>query len=175
MKTLLALLMLATPTLADHCRVRNNAVVIQSTGAVITPFAVPVATPVAVVSPYSYSYSGGSKVYSNDVRTQDSKLFEEFLEWRSKREAEASSNQVRTQELPQTLLAQHCASCHTPGHPKSKRDAIDHLDMSKPLTADQQKAASLSMLDGKMPKDRPIDDKLRGEIIRELLSTEAAK
>lgn len=166
MKTILALLMLATPTLADHCRKQN--VVIQSTGQVIVPFAVPVATPVAVVSPYAYQHSGGSKVYSNEVRTSDSKLFEEFLAWRSKREAEASSNQVRTQEIPQTLVQQNCVACHTPGNPKSKSLAIEALDMSTELTSDQKLSAIKALLLGSMPPGKTIDAQLRSDLAAEL-------
>lgn len=150
---------------ADHCRVRNNAVVIQSTGAVITPFAVPVATPVAVVSPYAYQHAGAAS-YGVQAQSADAKLFEEFLAWKKGRDA----NQVTAAVVPQTLLQQNCVKCHT-----SNADAKAHLDMSVEMTAEQKLAASRALLKGTMPKNKTIDDKTRGNLLGELLGVEEAK
>lgn len=153
MKTILALLMLATPTLADHCR---KQVVIQSTGQVIVPFAVPVATPVAVATPYAYQHSG-ARAASVDPD------YAEFLAWKA-----AKASTVKAAAVPQTLVTQHCASCHTPGHPNAKQDAIDHLDMSKPLTAEQKLDSVKALLLGTMPKGKTIESQLRSDLVGEL-------
>jgi mono/diheme cytochrome c family protein len=156
MKAILALLLLATPTLADHCRKQN--VVIQSTGAVITQFAVPVAVPVAVASPYLYQHSG-AQVYGQQAKTADAQLFEEFLEFKRQREA----NTVKAQALPQTLVQQNCVACHT-----NNADAKEHFDMSKELTADQKLSAIRAVMLGKMPKAKTLDPQVRSDLIAEI-------
>lgn len=156
MKTILALLMLATPTLADHCRVRNNAVVIQSTGAIVTPFAVPVAVPVAVASPYVYQHSGVQAASADPD-------YAEFLAWKA-----AKANQVKAAVVPQTLFAQSCAGCHTPGHTSAKQDAIDHLDASKELTSEQKLASIKAIMLGEMPRGKTLDPQVRADLIAEL-------
>ena len=160
MKTILALLLLATPTLADHCRVRNNAVVIQSTGAIVTPFAVPVAVPVQVATPYVYQHASLSAAAVDPD-------YAEFLAWK---QAKAKSPQVAAAVVPQTLLQQNCVKCHT-----ENADAREHFDMSKELTADQKLAASRALLKGVMPKGKAIDDKTRGNLLGELLGVEETK
>ena len=151
MKPILALLMLATPTLADHCRVRNNAVVIQSTGAVIVPFAVPVATPVAVATPYLYQHSGVQAASADPD-------YQEFLAWKA-----AKANQVKAAVVPQTLLQQNCVKCHT-----ENADAREHFDMSKELTADQKLSAIRAVMTGKMPKAKTLDPQVRADIVAQL-------
>ncbi len=164
MKTILALLMLATPTLADHCRIVQKNVVIQSTGAVIVPYAVPVATPVAVVSPYAYQHSG-AQVYGQQAKTADAQLFEEFLRWKQERET-----QVKPAVVPQTLLQQNCVKCHS-----DNADAKGHFDMSKELTADQKLSAIRAVMTGKMPKAKTLDPQVRSDLIAEISGVEEAK
>lgn len=171
MKPILALLMLATPTLADHCRVRNNAVVIQSTGAIVTPFAVPVAVPVAVASPYVYQHSGASaaaqvNTTNGGIDSDNARLFAEFLEWRRSKEASqvnTTGGEVKAAVVPQTLLQQNCVKCHT-----ENADAREHFDMSKELTADQKLSAIRAVMTGKMPKAKTLDPQVRADIVAQL-------
>lgn len=167
MKTVLALLLLATPTMADHCRiVRKQAVAVDQV------VAVPFVAPLGVVIPGSpiYSYRDTAQAYGQAVHPQvqsaDAKLFSEFLEWKKGREA----NQVTAAVVPQTLLQQNCVKCHT-----SNADAKAHLDMSVEMTAEQKLAASRALLKGTMPKNKTIDDKTRGNLLGELLGVEEAK
>jgi len=152
MRTLFALLLLATPTMADHCRIRSNAVVIQSSGAIITPFAVPVAVPTSVVVPgYTYSHAGASAAAVDPE-------YQEFLAWKA-----AKANQVKAAVVPQSLLQQNCVGCHT-----TKADAKDHFDMSGELTADQKLKAIAAVMTGKMPKAKILDPQVRADIVAEL-------
>lgn len=151
MRTICALLLLATPTMADHCRVRNQQVVIQSTGAIVTPFAVPVAVPVSVVTPYTYSHAGVSAAQTDPE-------YVEFLAWKA-----AKANQVKASVVPQTLLQQNCVACHT-----NKADAKAALDMSKELTSEQKLAAIAAVMTGKMPKAKALDPQVRADVVAEL-------
>lgn len=140
---------------ADHCRVRNNAVVIQSTGAVVTPFAIPVAVPVQVVSPYAYQHAG-ARAQAVDPE------YAEFLEWKKQRQA-----QVATQAVPQTLVAKNCLKCHT-----DNADAKASFDMSKPLDDKHKLAAIAAVMTGKMPKAKSLDPQVRADIVAELSGVE---
>lgn len=166
MKTVLALLLLATPTMADHCRVVRSNVTVLDTGLTIVPYAV--ATPVAVVTPGSplYSYRDTTQAYgTQSLSAEDAQLLEEFKEFKRQRQA-----QVKAAVVPQTLLQQNCVKCHT-----ENADAREHFDMSKELTADQKLAASRALLKGVMPKGKAIDDKTRGNLLGELLGVEETK
>lgn len=164
MKTLLAFLMLVTPTLADHCRVKNNAVVIQSTGAAIVPFAVPVATPVAVLSPYVYQHAGATA--QNHIADASKMVadpeYAEFLAWKK-----SKSPQVAAAVAPRTLYQQNCVKCHA-----ENADAKAHLDMSQPLDDAGKLAATKAILRGTMPKGKAIDDKTRGGLLGELFGVD---
>ncbi len=158
MKTILTLLLLATPALADHCRVvRSNAVVLD-TGLTIVPYAV--ATPVAVVAPGSplYSYRDTAQAYGQPQAGSADPDYAEFLAWKA-----AKANQVKSAVVPQTLLQQNCVKCHT-----ENADAREHLDMSKELTSDQKLASIKALLLGSMPKGKTIDAQLRSDLAAEL-------
>ena len=164
MKTVLALLLLATPTMADHCRVVRSNVTVLDTGLTIVPYAV--ATPVAVVTPGSplYSYRDTTQAYgTQSLSAEDAQLLEEFKEFKRQRQA-----QVKAAVVPQTLFAQNCAGCHTPGHASAKQDAIDHLDASKELTSEQKLASIKAIMLGEMPRGKTLDPQVRADLIAEL-------
>lgn len=151
MKTLAALLLLAAPAMADHCRVRNDRVIINSTGAVVVPFAVPVAVPVQVATPYVYQHAG-------IAAAQTDPDYAEFLAWKAER-----ANRVKASAVPQSLVQQHCAKCHA-----ENADAKASFDMAAPLTADQKLAAIAAVMTGKMPKAKKLDPQVRADVVAEL-------
>jgi mono/diheme cytochrome c family protein len=159
-KAIAALLLLATPALADHCRVVHRQNVVVSSGAVITPFAIPVAVPTSVVQ-YGYTYSHADAARAYGVQSNDAALFEEFLAWKQQREAAAA------QALPQTLLQKNCVGCHA-----NNADAKEHFDLSGQLTSEQKLSAIAAVMKGKMPKNKPLDPQVRADLVAELSGVE---
>ncbi len=159
MRTVLALLLLATPTMADHCRVVRSNVTVLDTGLTIVPYAV--ATPVAVVAPGSpmYSYRDTAQAYgTQSLSVEDAQLLEEFKEFKRQRQA-----QVKAAVVPQTLLQQNCVKCHT-----DNADAKSHLDMSAPLTVEQKLRSIAEIMQGHMPKGKTLDPQVRADLVAEL-------
>ena len=158
LRATLALLMLAPPAYADQCFHQRHvgANVILSTGQVITPYVVPVAVPVGVVS-QGYAYQRAMPQAA--PAAVDPAEWEEFKAWKASKVTPAAAA---------SLVTQSCASCHT----KQAR-AVKALDLNQPLTDKQRIAAAAAVLAGRMPKGKPIDAKLRGDILGELMGVDA--
>lgn len=157
-KIFAAVAMLVPPVHADHCRVQKQAVVVNQV-------AVPFVVPVGVVLPGSplYSYRGVAQSYQQPQAASADPDYAEFLAWKA-----AKANQVKAAVVPQTLFAQNCAGCHTPGYTSAKQDAIDHLDASKELTSEQKLASIKAIMLGEMPRGKTLDPQVRADLIAEL-------
>lgn len=162
MRVFVAILFLSLPSVAsaDHCRVRQNAVVVQDFAAV--SFAVPIGVPVAQVTPAFYSYNATAAAYRPQVQAaSNDALFQEFLEWRAKRAT------VTAQAEPVSPFAQTCLKCHSSGG-----TGFAHHDFSKPLTSDDKLAAIDAIVQGSMPPKRTLDPQVRADIVAELSKRE---
>lgn len=154
---------------ADNCRVQNvrlshinqNAVVLD-TGLAIVPYAIPVAVPVVPTTQGLYSYQATAAAYQpRAAATSNDALFQEFLEWRAKRTA------VTAQAEPVSPFAATCLKCHSSGG-----TGFAHHDFSKPLTSDDKLAAIDAIVQGTMPKGKPLDPQVRADIVAELSKRE---
>lgn len=161
MRVIVAILFLLLPSFAsaDHCRVRQNAVVVQDFAAV--SFAVPIGVPVAQVTPAFYSYNATAQAYQPRATAQsdDAKLFEEFIAWKASR--------VQAASVPQSPFAATCVKCHSQGG-----TGFAHHDFSKPLTSDDKLAAIDAIVQGTMPPKRTLDPQVRADIVAELSKRE---
>ena len=123
-------------------------VVRQEAALVVVPFAVPVATPMAVVNPrgvfYAYSPLAATYGVANDEHWRE---FEEFRRWKQSGEA----------ALPSVApaVSSACLKCH------AGTVAKGNFRLDQPLTADARIKAIREVIAGRMPKDKPL---LAGEI-----------
>lgn len=159
MKKVLAVLILAalaTVAYADHCR-KN---VVFSTGQIVTPYAVPVAVPVASLSSgYAYAPSAAAAPAAAEPSGISKEEWAEFQAWRA----------GRPKATAVSLVAQNCGVCHSANGIKADQGALEAFNISHELTADMKLKAAAALLDGSMPKGRKIDANLRGNIIGELV------
>jgi mono/diheme cytochrome c family protein len=177
----IALLMLVSPTYGDQCFHQRHVganVVILSTGQVVTPYVVPVAVPVGVVS-QGYAYQRvmpqatpaaqqgyGTHTAPNvanygvlEAAGISKEEWQDFKKWRESQIVPSATA---------SFVTQSCAACHT----KQQR-AVEALNLNHPLTDAQRIAAAAAVLSGRMPKGRTIDAKLRGDILGELMGVDA--
>lgn len=162
--------------LANDAVARERAVVARlETGLTVVPFAVPVATPVAVLQPggvaYSYSPSPSSGNAAGGA-AHDAKLreeFEAFRRWRQAQQApadetaaatDAESKRAQVDVTP--LVAANCLACHRGEQAKGGV----RLDGS-PSSA-RRLAAIRAVLSGEMPKGRTLAAEDVGELLFEL-------
>jgi hypothetical protein len=142
MRVLLAMctLFLMSGTLAATPRQR---VVRRETALVVVPFAVPVATPVAVVNPTGvfYSYSPSAAAYGA-ASDDDWRQFEEFRRWKESRQTAASPGTP--------AVANSCLKCHAGAAAKG------NFRLDGPLDADTRLRAIREVLGKRMPKDKPL-------------------
>lgn len=145
------------------------------TGLTIVPFAVPVATPVAVLGPsqvyYGYApqpaVASGAAV-SNVTDPQLLAEFEAFRRWRESQRAADSGGAANAggsaDSAPPSmpLFAAHCLRCHS--GPQAKGEF--HLDGR--LTNEQRLAAIRAALAGEMPKGKPLPPDELGPLLYEL-------
>lgn len=75
---------------------------------------------------------------------------------------------VQQQTAPASVIAQHCAKCHSGATPK----AGITLDGSTELLCSQITASLRAIAADKMPKDHKIDPAVKGAIMQELLNLE---
>lgn len=114
---------------------------------IVVPFAVPVAVPVAVVSPYLYGYSqfaSEGRAASTDSR---------------------SHAPVRERD---SLVTQHCATCHSGEAPAGSLS----LDRVEKLSLADRLAAIRAVLSRRMPKGGKLDDNQLRDIVEELSNYE---
>lgn len=158
MKVFVAILFLSLSSVAsaDHCRVRQNAVVVQDFAAV--QFAVPIGVPVAQVTPAFYSYNATAQTYRPQVQAQsdDAKLFEEFLTWKKAREVSVRATGV------ETAVFKACSKCHAGPSPKVGFGILGDL-----TDADRIKAIG-EVITGRMPKGGKLSPEEVGKVLGEL-------
>jgi hypothetical protein len=134
-------LLASSSPLPAACHVVRNRNVHHHAAAakIAVPFAVPVAVPVAVASPYFYSYSQ----FAAPQRVAN-------IEERPRDLAGSSS-----------LVATHCASCHSGASPAGQLS----LERADRLSLADRLAAIRAVLSRRMPKGAKLDDEqLRGTI-----------
>jgi mono/diheme cytochrome c family protein len=165
-------LFLCVVLLADDGFGRERVVVARlDTGLNVVPFAVPVATPVAVLQPggvvYSYSPSNATKDAVNDAKLWTE--FEAFRRWRlaqgvenveSKESADALSAGPATNGTP--LVTAHCLACHRGAQAKGGV-RLDGL-----LSSDARLAAIRAVLAGEMPRGKTLATEDVGALLLEL-------
>jgi mono/diheme cytochrome c family protein len=154
----------------ERAAVVGSAVRLES-GLTVAPFAVPVATPVAVVQPGGvyYAFSPSSAGDDANLRAE----FEAFQRWK---QSQASVSEIQsTPPQPRgratvaeaarpTLVATHCLRCH--GGAQAKGGV--RLD-GTPANG-QRLAAIRAVLAGEMPKGKPLAEDVLGELLYELSS-----
>lgn len=156
--------------LADAGFGRERAVVRLDTGLVVVPFAVPVATPVAVVQPGGAYYVFGPREAEGEATLRAE--FEAFRRWRQEQLANNAENTARAaaeDSLPRedadrarSLVAEHCLACHR--GPQAKGG----VRLDGRLSSDARLAAMRAVLAGKMPKGKTLADDVAGELLYEL-------
>jgi hypothetical protein len=162
---------LAAPATA-HDRFRATRL---DSGLTIVPFAVPVATPVAVVQSGAVHYA-----YVPPVAKAEAELpggaelraeFEAFRQWRQSQRGEranpaaaAEPNVTRpsasVSQAP--LMATHCLKCHSGAQAKGA------VRLDGVLSNEQRLAAIRAVLAGDMPKGKPLESDVLGELLFEL-------
>ena len=133
-------------------------------GLTVVPFAVPVATPVAVVQPGGVYYAVVPQGAGDDARLRAE--FEEFRRWRSSQSvtntvpsnAAATSNEVRQSPL----LSATCLSCHR------GEQAKGGVRLDVELSSEQRLAAIRAVVSGEMPKGKPLAPDVLGALLLEL-------
>lgn len=149
--------------------VAQSSVVVQSSGLVVTPFAVPVAVPVAVVqtSGLLFRYSAGPIAAAAPCG--------ECAAEQQADKIKALGTLSPAGQPGLALLVKHCARCHTGGHAEGKTRLFDLGPESQPVLSPEwqqhaQQAFEAILSEG-MPKggDLPPDEALA--IIRWLRSS----
>lgn len=161
----MALVVLIAAWLANCAVARERASVVRfDSGLTVVPFAVPVATPVAVVQPGGVYYAVVPQGAGDDARLRAE--FEEFRRWRSSQSvtntvpsnAAATSNEVRQSPL----LSATCLSCH-----RGEQAKVGvRLDVE--LSSEQRLAAIRAVVSGEMPKGNPLAPDMLGALLLEL-------
>jgi mono/diheme cytochrome c family protein len=160
--------LLCISLLADAGIGRERAVVVRlDTGLNVVPFAVPVATPVAVLQPGGVVYS-----YSPSNAEEDAKLraeFEAFKRWRLTQNTQSlpaadardgSAGRPAANAMP--LVAANCIACHR-GEQAKGGVRLDGL-----LSSDARLAAIRAVLSGEMPKGKTLAADDVGALLFEL-------
>lgn len=145
------------------------------TGLTVVPFAVPVATPAAVVGPsqayYGYAPQPTAASDASADNVTDPQLlaeFEAFRRWRASQRTAGSGGAAHPaasadSALPSTpLLTTHCSRCHS--GPQAKGE----FQLDGPLTSEQRLAAIRAALAGEMPKGKPLPPDELGPLLYEL-------
>ena len=153
MKAILALVMMISFPAVVAATPRQR-VVRQESALVVVPFAVPVATPVAVVNPTGvfYAYSPQAAAY-DAASDEDWREFNEFRRWRQ-------SQPTISNAAP--AVANACLKCHAGAAAKGE------FRLDQPLTAEARIKAIRAVLAGQMPKDKPLSPGEISGLIAEL-------
>jgi hypothetical protein len=141
-RCILAILVVGVPTFVAAAP--RQRVVQQEAALTVVPFAVPVATPVAVINPtgvfYAYSPLAATHGATNgDATSDDWREFEEFRRWKASQSKKASG-----------VVAGTCLKCHS--GPAAKAG----IRLDEPLAAEARLKAIRAVLAGRMPKDKPL-------------------
>lgn len=171
LSALAILALIASPAFAGgHCKVQVQSFALQS-GLVVTPFAVPVAAPVAVaqVSPYVYGFSpAGTQSYSAaSSSTSEDRIAEKVIA--KLKAAGFGGSTFQAQALPAekpSLVAANCAKCHA-GASAAKGYRVD-----VPLSEAAKLKAIARILEDdagkRMPKGKTLDPQSLGLLLQEL-------
>jgi hypothetical protein len=159
------LVVLIAAWLANCAVARERASVVRfESGLTVVPFAVPVATPVAVVQPGGVYYAVVPQGAGDDARLRAE--FEEFKRWRATQRVTNTTPSKATATLsegnPSPLLNANCLACHRGGQSKGGV----RLDIS--LSNEQRLAAIRAVVSGEMPKGKPLAPDVLGELLLEL-------
>lgn len=164
----LGILLLAAPALAgNRCNVSVQSFALQS-GLAVTPFAVPVATPVATVAvgAYSYGFTGqaAQSVSAASVDSQVDKIADRVI---AKLRA-AGFGGIKAEALPEkpSLVSANCAACHG----ATKQAGGFRVDLSLSPEA-KLKAIGRILADDpakRMPKGKNLDPQTLGLLLQEL-------
>jgi hypothetical protein len=129
----------------------RRVVVQQDSALVVVPFAVPVATPVAVVNPTGVfcAYSPLAAMHGE---------YEEFRRWKESQAAKNAEQQARAS----SLVARTCLKCHSGAAAKTD------FRLDEPMAADARLKAIREVLSGRMPKDKPLGPAEISALVAEL-------
>ena len=164
-----AIVVLIAAWLASCATARDRTSVIRlDSGLTVVPFAVPVATPVAVVQPGGVYYAVVPQGAGDDVKLRAE--FEEFKRWRkSQLVANSTPSEVTTtpsgQVSPSPLFVANCLACHR------GRQAKGGVRLDVALSSEQRLAAIRAVLSGEMPKGKPLAPDVLGELLLEISQT----
>ncbi len=141
-------------------------------GLTVVPFAVPVATPVAVVGPSQAFYAYAPQVHAtssdaaadNEIDSQLRAEFEAFRRWRKSQAAASAADAVGANATPDAspLVSANCLRCHAGANAKGD------IRFDGELTNDQRLAAIRAALSGEMPKGKPLSADVLGPLLYEL-------
>jgi hypothetical protein len=161
----LAVTVVSRFALAADCRTR----VVVDGGLTIVPFAVPVATPVAVINPGGVLYAATPPPVVASVPTAPANTSadaqtmapsaDELAEFRAWRAAKGNRANAAT-----TLVARHCATCHSGAAPKG------NLSLTSVLSPEVRLRAIHAVLEGAMPPGRPLASAEATRLLQELSS-----
>jgi len=108
-------------------------------------------------------YYAGQDIQAEALAEKVARLVDKKLELR------LQQRQQQVQAKPQSMLAQHCAKCHSGATPKASLT----YDGLTPIPPDMVVAALRAIKDEAMPKDHKIDAAVKGQIMEELLSLDS--
>lgn len=150
-------------------------VVVQlETGLVVTPFAIPVATPVAVLAPANilyrvapYDVFPAQHSVSQQSPTRDQQLWNEFEQFRQWKQSRASQSPLTTPPLQKQfpLIKQSCLQCHSGTNPKGNLS----LDANPPQHI--RLRAIRAIITGQMPPESTLTPQQRGKLLLELATS----
>jgi hypothetical protein len=162
----LAIVMLIAAWLASCAVARERAAAVRfDSGLTVVPFAVPVATPVAVVQPGGVYYAVVPQGAGEDATLRAE--FEAFKRWRLSQGAtnaaavDAAASATRPIS-PSPLLNENCLSCHR------GEQAKGGVRFDVALSSEQRLAAMRAVLTGEMPKGKPLAPDVLGELLLEI-------
>jgi len=118
-----------------------------------------VAPVVAYAAPV-VQYYAGQDIQAEALAEKVARLVDKKLELR------LQQRQQQVQTRPQSMLAQHCAKCHSGATPKASLT----YDGLTPIPPELVVSALRAIKDEAMPKDHKIDAAVKGEIMQELLN-----
>lgn len=121
-----------------------------------------VAPVVAYAAPV-VQYYAGQDIQAEALAEKVARLVDKKLELR------LAQRQQQVQARPQSILAQHCAKCHSGATPKASMT----YDGLTPIPPDMVVAALRAIRDEAMPKDHKIDAAVKGALMEELLSLDS--
>lgn len=171
---LVPLLLASTALAGNHCNVQ--AVQLQS-GLVVTPFAVPVASPVAVanVSPFVYGFQSAGSYAPQSAAVKAQSTEDALVERLAAKLAAKLGLDVKPLAVPETpsLISATCVSCHGP----TKQGGGIRFDQGLTDELRLQAVAAMMLDDGakRMPKGKAIDAVTLGKLIQEFTTKPKAQ